>query len=274
MLHLEVSEGIALHYLRGGVNGEVTVVFINGLTMDTSAWQLVEAELAKRYATLRYDCRGQGESDKPAGPYTPEQHAADLTALLERLELHRVHLVGLSNGGLIATLLAGAEPDKVLSLTVIDSFARVDPLLNAILRSWRVALAAGGPGLRFDVATPWVWGYSFLSKHITEVMALRDIASQADPAAVQSLIDGLMGFSDAKQALRAYQGPLLAIVGEEDVLTPKRYSQELLDWAGRGELVVLERAGHAAPIERPEAVTQTIQTFLESIGEDHANPLR
>lgn len=269
MPDLKVAEGVALHYVRSGVvDAEETVVFVNGLTMDTTAWGAVAEGLAARYATLRFDSRGQGESDKPAGPYTPEQHAADLKALLTGLELDRVHLVGLSNGGLVATLLAGAlaqtEPERILSLTLIDSFAQVDPLLRVILRSWRAALEAGGSALRFDVATPWVWGHSFLAEHLAEVMALRDKAAQAAPDAVRYLIDGLMGFGHARDALRAYPGPLLTIVGDEDVLTPARYSQEILDWAGHGELVTVARAGHASPIERPEDVIRVLQSFLET----------
>lgn len=264
MAHLKLADGTALYYQQAGV-GE-PVVFINGLTMDTSSWQPVAAQLAARYATLCYDCRGQGQSDKPPGPYAPQQHAADLAALLEALGLARVHLVGLSNGGLVAALYAGMAPERVASFVAIDSFARVDPLLQAILRSWRAALAAGGPALRFEVAIPWVWGHSFLAERLDEVLALRDKAAQVDPAAIAGLIEGLLDFNDAKEALAAYRGPLLAVVGEEDVLTPKRYSQELLSWAGRGRLIELPAAGHAAPIERPEAVSALLLEFLAGIG--------
>lgn len=267
MPRVKVAADVELHYKPGGVKTGETVLFINGLTMDTTAWRQVEGGFADSYRTLRYDCRGQGESDKPVGPYTPEQHAADLKVLLDELDLQTVHLVGLSNGGLIALILAGelaaSEPDRIQSVTTIDSFARVDPMLKTVLQSWKAALLAGGSGLRYDVATPWVWGHSFLSERLDDILMLREIAEMADPKVIGYLIDGLTGFDDARKSLRAFDGPLLAAVGQEDVLTPLRYSHEIVEWARHGVLVTLDKAGHASPLERPEAVVRVVRGFIE-----------
>lgn len=262
MPHLSLTTDVELYYeLRGA--GE-TLVFVNGLTMDTSSWEPLELHFTE-YQTLRYDCRGQGESSKPAGPYEPEQHSDDLVALLEGLELSKVHLVGLSNGGLISMLTAGRlGAERVKSVTTIDSLLSVDPILKTILLSWRAALLSGGPGLRFDVATPWVWGYRFLGKHLEDVLSFRDLAASADALAVGALIDGAAGFATAREAWRDYQGPSLAIVGEDDLLTPPRYSEEIVAYAFDGRFKLLPEAGHAAPLERPEAVAALIIEFLES----------
>lgn len=266
---LDLDTGVALHYLRGGRSGgsRPTVVFVNGLTMDTRSWEPLEARLGARYPTLRYDCRGQGLSGAPAGPYRPEQHAADLAALLDALALDPIHLVGLSNGGLVAMLLAGSaassSPTRVRSLTAIDSLARVDAQLRVILRSWKASLVAGGSALRFDVATPWVWGHAYLEDHLDDVLAFRDLAAAAEPAVIGRLIDGVLDFGDARASLAAYSGPLLALVGEDDLLTPPRYSREIVAWAQRGRLVVLEGAGHASPVERPDEVARVVRGFLE-----------
>lgn len=257
---------VALYYQFGGgqADGAETVVFVNGLTMDTTAWAAVEAGFADSYRTLRYDCRGQGESDKPPGPYTLAQHAADLIALLDGLGIARCHLVGLSNGGLIAMTVAGAlGRARIESLVTIAAFARVDAMLHTIVRSWKAALQAGGPRLRFEVATPWVWGHSFIARHQTELAALADKAAAADPQAVGHLLEGLLAMPDARKQLRAYDGPVLAVVGQEDLLTPLRYSHEIVEWARHGVLVTLDQAGHAAPIEQPEAVVRVVRGFIE-----------
>jgi 3-oxoadipate enol-lactonase len=261
-LHLNLAD-TELYYQEGSLLEGETVVFVNGLTMDTTAWAGVEPFFADRYRTLRYDCRGQGQSGKPEGPYTPERHAADLRALLEALALEPVHLVGLSNGGLVSALAASELKERVLSLSFIGSFIRVDSMLKVILRSWRGALLAGGSALRFDVAAPWVWGASFIDKHADLVEGARDKAAGADPRVIGWLIDGLLGFNDARKALRAYEGPVLAAVGQEDLLTPLRYSHEIVEWARRGILVTIDHAGHASPIERPEAVARVVRGFIE-----------
>ena len=130
MPNIRVNE-IDLHYKRGGEEGAETLVFINGLTMDTTAWRDAAHLLEDSYRTVRYDCRGQGESEKPEGPYTPQQHKEDLLELLEALELGEVHLVGLSNGGIIASLVAaelGAA--RVKTLTLVDSFSQMDAVMQ------------------------------------------------------------------------------------------------------------------------------------------------
>ena len=266
MPKLRLKIDVELHYkLRGA--GE-TLVFVNGLTMDTTSWKPLELHFDD-YQTLRYDCRGQGESEKPSGPYTPEQHSDDLIALLDALELSNVHLVGLSNGGLISMLTAGRLGAKrIKSVTTIDSLLSVDPILKTILLSWKAALVSGGPGLRFDVATPWVWGYRFLNEHLEDVLGFRDLAASADGMAVAALIDGAASFGSAREVWRTYKGPSLAIVGEDDLLTPPRYSKEIVEYAFNGRLERLLEAGHASPVERPEAVATLIKKFLSTLGEN------
>ncbi len=265
MARLNVAADIELYYQLGGAATEETIVFVNGLTVDTSAWNGVATAFADSYRTLVYDCRGQGQSDKPPGPYSPTQHAADLKSLLNGLKLEKVHLVGLSNGGLIAMIVAGelsTAAQRILSLSVIDSFVHVDPMLKLIVESWKAALNSGGAALRFDVATPWVWGHSFVNQHAAEIAAFREQAAAADPEIISYLLDGLLSFGNAHKSLRSYEGPLLAIVGQEDILTPLRYSHEIVEWARYGMLVTVDHAGHAAPIERPEAVSKILRGFI------------
>lgn len=263
MAEVRLRTGITVHTETAGDPKGPAVLFANGLTMDTTAWEGVVAALPERYATVRFDARGQGASDKPAGPYTPEQHADDLLALIDTLGLDAVHLVGLSNGGLVSMLAAGRAPERVRSLTLIDTFPRVDAFLRAVLRGWRAAILAGGSGLRFDVATPWVWGQAFLDAHEEEVLAFRERAAATDPRPVLELIQGLLEFAgDARQTLHRYEGPLAVLVGDDDVLTPLRFAREIVQAAQRGRLEVVGDAGHAAPIERPDEIARILTDEL------------
>jgi 3-oxoadipate enol-lactonase len=268
---LELPTGIRMRVVQSGREDGEPVVLINGIFMNTTTWDGLERALASHHRVVRFDGRGQGESSKPEGPYTVHQHTDDLEALLDTLGLGPVHLVALSNGALAALELAGRRPELLRSLAVLDGFGRVDALMRAVLRSWRAALALGGTGGRFDVATPWVWGHTFLEEHESWLLGLREEAAAADPRPVLALVDGALAYGeqqrDASPALRVYRGPLLTLVGEEDVLSPPRYSLELLRVAGRGSLVVVPRAGHAAPIERPDAVARELEAFFARVRE-------
>jgi 3-oxoadipate enol-lactonase len=269
---LRLETGVTLSVDITGPDGADTVLLANGLTMSIAAWDGLTARLSSEFRVVRYDMRGQGRSESPPGPHRPEAHAADLHALVRSLGLRDLHLVGLSNGGLVAMLTAARledeAPGTIDTLAVIDAFGRVDAHLRLVLRSWRAALDAGGPGLRFDVAAPWVWGQRFLAEHEGALVAQREVAAGAAPERVASLVDGLAGFEgNAWSALRALDRPVLAICGEDDVLTPVRCSAEIVRGARDGRLVVVEGAGHAAPVERPEAIDLALREFWMLSGE-------
>ena len=97
------------------------VVFINGLTMTLAGWAYQIQPFSKSYSLLRYDCRGQGGSEKPLEPYTQEMHAEDLNALLTSLGIEKAHIVGLSNGGMIAQHFALKYPEKTGAIVAITN---------------------------------------------------------------------------------------------------------------------------------------------------------
>ena len=74
-----------------------TVVLIHGFTLDTRMWDDQFLPLARHFHVVRYDLRGFGRSAVPTG--APYSHIDDLRALLERLGVVEVSLVGLSKGG-------------------------------------------------------------------------------------------------------------------------------------------------------------------------------
>ncbi|MCA9696673.1 MAG: alpha/beta fold hydrolase, partial [Myxococcales bacterium] len=158
--------GMRFHYRWvGAEDPEAPVlVFVNGLLTDLGSWT-GHLPAFTEYRCLLWDCRGQGESEKPAqDAYCVAEHGRDLGGLLDALGVKTpVSIIGLSNGGAAALCFAAAEPDRVGTLIVSGAYARVDKALELKLRSWLAAMAAGGSELRFDVATPWVWGPRFLA---------------------------------------------------------------------------------------------------------------
>lgn len=117
-----VARGVRFHTQRLG-RGSETVVFLHGLVMDNlSSWYFTLANpAAATAAVLLYDLRGHGWSERPATGYTVEDMVADLTALLDVLEIESpVQLVGNSFGGLLALKFAAAYPERARALALID----------------------------------------------------------------------------------------------------------------------------------------------------------
>ena len=81
-------------------------------------WQPQVEFFAREFRTISYDVRGFGKSSLPTKAY---RHEDDLCALLDHLAVDRAHVVGLSMGGQIAVNFALKYPDKVATLTLLDS---------------------------------------------------------------------------------------------------------------------------------------------------------
>ncbi len=100
--------------------------------------------------------------------------------------------VGLTNGRAALLHFAADHPDRVRALAAADAYAYADLLMQAKLGSWVAAMAAGGAPLRFDVATPWVWGARFLDEDRAALLEFRDKGTGMPVAAAVSLIEGAM----------------------------------------------------------------------------------
>jgi pimeloyl-ACP methyl ester carboxylesterase len=113
--------GLRLHRLEyAGDDAGDTVVCVHGVTGHAWLWHDVATSLAPR-RLLAVDLRGHGDSQWSAhGAYATDDHASDLTSLLESLEVGPVHLVGLSWGGLVALRVAASSPQLVKTLAVVD----------------------------------------------------------------------------------------------------------------------------------------------------------
>lgn len=256
------ANGIRMYYELSGDAARPLVVFINGIFQDTSSWALATRAFAPEFRTLIYDCRGQGQSDKPVeGPYSSELHARDLAALLDALGVQRAHFVGLSNGGVVLLHFARRFPERLDRIVLLDSFAHMDRSQQAMLDSWRAALEAGGSALRFTVSMPWTWSRDFLEANYDMVMGLREKAAALPVHSSLHLIDGVY-HHDARPWLASIAAPTLIVHGDEDRMALPRSAREMQAAIPNARLHWLRGAGHAAWLEQADEFHQVTKSFL------------
>lgn len=118
-----IDAGVLRYQVSGSPGGE-PVVFINSLGTDQRLWGPLHA-LTTHYRVVTYDARGQAGTSAPPAPYTIADLGTDVVMLLDRLELRHVHVVGISLGGLAALWLGIHRADRVRSLLLANTAARI-----------------------------------------------------------------------------------------------------------------------------------------------------
>jgi len=257
--------GLGIHYEWHGADGAPVLVLNNGILMNAAAsWVPQTAAFAAAYRVLQYDCRGQGQSDHPAGPYAMDQHADDLAALLDALGVRRAHVLGISYGGEVSQAFALRHRERVLSLVLADTVSEVGPELRLIVEGWKAAALSGDSDLFYLVTAPWNFSPAFMERQPAILAAARERYRSLDLPAVARLCDAFLG-ADFTKRLRHLDVPACILVGDRDLLKGPRYARILHDAVRGSRLHVLEGAGHAATWEAAAEFNRVVLEFLASV---------
>lgn len=115
------NQGVAIDYEDSKI-GDTTLVFIHGWCIDKSYWANQTPYFTKKYRVVTLDLPGFGKSGKNRKTWTVEDYGKDMSALLTKLDLKNVILVGHSMSGAIALETALTNPSRVMGVVGIDNF--------------------------------------------------------------------------------------------------------------------------------------------------------
>lgn len=248
MPHLKINE-TQIYYEWHGPEDAPILALVNGVLMSTDSWALQVLALSRNYRLLLHDCRGQGRSEHPQGPYSMRQHADDLAALMDALGVEQAHIAGISYGGEIALLMGIHHPQKVRSLFVSSSVSEVRPLLRGIVESWIAAARTGDGELLYRCSVTDNFCEPWLMAHPSWPVAAIPRYQQLDFKAVEWLCQSFLGL-DCSADLPKISAPTTVVVGELDTLKPlEPYARLIAGQIPGARLVILGNAGHACSIE-------------------------
>lgn len=131
------AHGLALHARQRNAGGAPAVVFLHGWLDHSHSFDLVAEHLPDTWRLVLLDFRGMGRSAHLPGHahYQFAEHLVDVEAVLRATGLESAHFVGHSLGGIVATAYAAARPERVLSLSLIESLGPTGgPAENALPR--------------------------------------------------------------------------------------------------------------------------------------------
>jgi len=256
---IHALDDVTLHYEVVGQGAPL--VLINALTMEAAGWGAQVRAFSAHYTVLTYDCRGQGQSGKPEQDYSIEQHADDLHRLVVGTGLRRVHVVGLSLGGMIAQAFALKYPAQTGALVLCSTVSRIEPAMERFLKTWVRVLGVGGGGLAFEVAEPLLFSEWYLREHGEILTGLQANVARQPIAALAHLAKGAL-LHNLDGQIKLIRAPTLVLAGEEDLLTPVRHARRLSQQIPGALLIVIPACGHVSPLERPALFNESVFQFL------------
>jgi pimeloyl-ACP methyl ester carboxylesterase len=259
------TNGIDLFYDVQGV-GE-PLLLLAGFLCDHSYWSLVMPSLVKQYQVIRLDNRGMGRSSAPDSPYSIQQMANDAVGVLEQLGITKVHVAGHSMGGQIAQELVLRHPEKISSLMLHSSWAKCDGLFHAVIETWGELLGTLDLKLYEKVVLPWIFTDTFYSTP-GMIEAVIDMAiNYPFPPTTHGVYHQSRAIlsSNTSTRLQDIHCPTLVVVGRQDILTPIKFSEQLVQGIPNAKLVILEDVGHGFLVESPDTLARTMLSFLETV---------
>jgi pimeloyl-ACP methyl ester carboxylesterase len=254
------TNNIGMHVAESGDGPPL--VFMHGLGWDHTLWGPAMMRFSDHYRVIAADTRGHGVSDKPAGPYSIDLFAQDWHGLLKALELERPCIVGFSQGGMTAQVIATRHPQDVGPLFLVSTACRSDPAVRDKLEERIKQSQIDGPVGAARIAAKSIFSPAFAAAHpevIEDFIAWR--AAMEQPPLIAATRAGY-GF-DVSARLKAVTVPAKVVYGAEDVLTPPAVVKQVAAALPAAELEGVPGAGHMIPVEQPSVFYNILASFLE-----------
>jgi pimeloyl-ACP methyl ester carboxylesterase len=258
--------GVDLFYEVTGT-GE-PLLFLHGLGSSGRDWELQVQAFARDYRVITVDLRGHGRSQKADGSYSIPLFAEDVIALLDHIAPEAVHVVGLSMGGMVALQLALTSPERVRSLTVVNSSAGLNP--DSLAEYGQVLVRV------------------FLAVTLSQRQVGAYLANRFFPEPDQALIRRIfiehwaqndkLAYLKAMWAIMRWNVvaelpdidcPSLIIGGDEDYI-PLAHKTTMAQGIPDAALVIVPHSRHGTPVDQPARFNAILDDFLQEVAESES----
>ena len=263
-----LSDGLHIaHQLTGAGDTDIVLIpgFVSHLEQD---WEdprhaLFLQRLGQMGRLIRFDKRGTGMSDRPSGIPDLETRMHDVLAVMDAAGSRRAVLVGYSEGGPMAILLAAMHPSRVSALVLYGSYAR---------RTWApdypyARTAEERAVYTEQLVTGWDWEADMRMRNPTADVAMqrwwaRRMRAGATPGTVRALMN-MNDSVDVREVLPSVRVPTLVLHRKDDALFSVDEAVYLAEHIPGAELRILEGADHFVSGD-PEQLIEAIEPFVAS----------
>jgi len=240
------------------------IVFVHGLGATSNIWYAQRVLLSKQYRVIVYDRSGAGRSQKARDGYSIDAWADELAGLLDHLAIPSAVVVGHSLGSMIAQRFAGKYASRTRALILGGGEAELGQEAKKVLTDRARAIEAQG---LLAVVGPWL--DSVLSAATRE----------ANPALAGLLREMFLAYDARTYALHCLalrdgsarsdhpniRCPTLLMVGDQDLVTPITWQQQIAVAIANSKIRVIPNTAHMTMLERPAVFNSILMDFLATL---------
>ena len=244
------SAPVLLHHAAGG---------------NLHRWRAWVPTLARRRRVVRFDMRGHASTPLPEDmEYSLPELAADITRVMDGLDIEKVHLVGASAGGIVSLRFAHDFPDRLHSLTLVASTPRLAQMGASMdAGAWRSILEEQGTRAWLMADTDKRFGPD-TDREVVEWYA--DEGAKTSAPAVMAL-QGCLLAQDLTPLLPEIAIPTLILAASQDDITPLNVQEMMAQQIPNAVLEVYEGVGHNMKVEIPDTLAARTLEFAESVAD-------
>jgi 3-oxoadipate enol-lactonase len=252
------SNGTRIAYATSGRPWRPALILTHSLGSDHRMWELQVQALKEQYYIVSIDNIGHGDSDVPTGDYSLAEMADGVLAVAAAEGLERFHYCGLSVGGITGQWLGVHHPDRLVSLTLCNTAAKIGA---PELWSERIEIArSDGMGALVDGVIARWFSPDFAERQPERFAVARATLLATDPVGYAGVCAALRD-ADMRDDVGAITAPTLVIGGIIDQATPIEQARWLHSEITGSRLVELD-AAHLSNLDREAEFTAALDTFL------------
>jgi 3-oxoadipate enol-lactonase/4-carboxymuconolactone decarboxylase len=218
-----LTDSARLHWRCDGPDNAPALLLGNSIGTDHALWEPVMPVLMRSFRVIRYDARGHGASDAPAGEYSMERLGRDALAVADAAGAKRFHYAGISLGGMVGTWLGENAPERIDRLALCNTSAYFGP------ESWAARIAAvrsGGMAAIADMVMARFFTPAYVKQADARFASLRRMFLSIDAGGYIGCGAAIRDM-DLRAGLPRIKAPTLVVAGTFDQATPPAQGQAI-----------------------------------------------
>lgn len=255
---VKTGDGIDINYIDSGPDHRRALIFSNSLGTNLHMWDEQAVALAGSHRIIRYDQRGHGISQAPAGDYSMVRLAQDVIDLMDALDLNKSDYCGLSMGGMTGLWLGANYPQRFGKMVLANMLDHSD--LGDVWNGRIATVQDSGMNAIIETVVERWFTDTFRRENPNVIERVVNMLKTTNPDGYVGCVAAVRDL-DFRAEVSRFQVPVLILSGSHDAATPPERGRAVAE-AIDGALYIEMATAHLSNLESPKDFNIALSDFL------------